>query len=98
MVSQSQSSVAQMPRPCDPPPERPADRVQVLRIRGERVERIQSIWYEEFLVHYPASLLPVPPLCHEPWGRRAWERHYRVWRDAVKLMVEEARDALLESI
>ncbi len=54
--------------------------------RALRVQRIQNLYYREFLSRYPLSYLPIPPLVLG--GRAEWERKYRAWRDAVVLAVQ----------
>ena len=60
--------------------------------RALRIQRIQNLYYREFLSRYPLAYLPIPPLVLG--GRAEWERSYRAWRDAVVLAVQAARESV----
>ncbi len=73
--------------------EKAAERIhQINSARALRIERIQDLYYPEFLIPWPIEALPMPPLCYWSVSRREWESDYRTWRDAVVLMLRARRD------
>ena len=87
----SQATVLKMPPVTRTPHEQAALRIAP---RIWLIKSIKTRWYDEFMLHYPASFLPEPPLCWLPWERHSWESDYRTWRDAIKFMILVAREKL----